>query len=478
MSLKQKALSGLFWSAIQQFSTQGISFAVSIILSRLLLPEEFGTIALLSVFMSLGTVLMESGLGQSLIRTTNPTIEDYSTVFYFNLAGSIIIYGIIFFCAPLIADFYNQNGLEKVVKWYGLIFISNALSSIHFTRLTKDMQFKKELTIIIPSLIMSSTIGVTMAYLGYGVWSLVASGLSQSVAVAFQMWIRSDWAPVLRFNKEKFRYHFQYGYKLTLSGILDTLFSNAYLIIIGKFFAPAHVGFYNRADTLKQLPVSNISAMLNKVTFPLFAEVKDDDVRLKEIYQKIMQMVLFIIAPILLIMSALAEPLFRFLFTDKWLPAVPYFQILCWGGILYPIHAYNLNILKVKGRSDLFLKLEILKKIIIIVAIGFSFKFGIYGLLYSGIIISIVAFFINTYYSGKFLNYNSWNQITDILPIILIAAIVGIIVFYSDSKLSHEFSDFTRLFFGASIGLLLYLLLVKIFRINALSELFQILRKL
>jgi teichuronic acid exporter len=477
MSIKQRALSGLFWTAIQQFSTQGISFTVSIILSRLLLPEEFGTIALLSVFMSLGIVLMESGLGQSLIRTTNPTTEDYSTVFYFNLAGSIVVYGVIYFCAPLIADFYNQNSLEKIVKWYGLIFISNALSSIHFTRLTKDMQFKKELTIIIPSLVISSIIGVTMAFWGYGVWSLVASGISQSMAVAFQMWIRSDWSPVLRFNKKKFRYHFQYGYKLTLSGMLDTLFSNAYLIIIGKFFAPAQVGFYNRADTLKQLPVSNISAILNKVTFPLFAEVKDDDVRLKEIYQKIMQMVLFIVAPILLIMSALAEPLFRFLFTDKWLPAVPYFQILCWGGILYPIHAYNLNILKVKGRSDLFLKLEILKKIIIILAIGFSFKFGIYGLLYSGIIISIVAFFINTYYSGKFIKYNSWRQITDILPIILIAAIVAIIVFYFDSRLLHEFSDLIRLFLGAFIGLPVYLLLVKIFRINALFELIQIIRK-
>ena len=477
MSIKEKALSGLFWAAIQQFSTQGISFAVSLILSRLLLPAEFGTIALLSVFISLGIVLMESGLGQSLIRTTNPTIEDYSTVFYFNLAGSIIIYGIIYFCAPFIADFYKQNSLEKIVRWYGLIFISNALSSIHFTRLTKEMQFKKELTITIPSLILSGIIGITMAYWGYGVWSLVASGLSQSMAVAFQMWIRSDWAPIFKFNKEKFKYHFQYGYKLTLSGILDTLFTNAYVIIIGKFFAPAQVGFYNRADTLKQLPVSNISSILNKVTFPLFAEVKDDNVRLKEMYQKIMQMVLFFVAPILLIMSALAEPLFRFLFTDKWLPAVPYFQIICWGGILYPIHAYNLNILKVKGRSDLFLKLEVLKKIIFVLAIGFSFKFGIYGLLYSGIMISIVAFFINTYYSGKFINYNSWNQITDILPILLMATLVGTIVFYCDSRLFHEFSDFTRLFFGASMGLLFYLFLVKFFRISALPELIQIIRK-
>jgi teichuronic acid exporter len=478
MSIKQKALSGLLWTAVQQFSTQGISFAVSLILSRLLLPEEFGMIALLSVFMSLGIVLMESGLGQSLIRTTNPTIEDYSTVFYFNLAGSLIIYGIIYFCAPFIADFYNQNSLEKIVKWYGLIFISNALSSIHFTRLTKEMQFKKELTIIIPSLLMSSVIGVTMAYWGYGVWSLVVSALSQSIAVAFQMWIRSEWSPVLRFNKEKFKYHFLYGYKLTLSGMLDTLFSNAYVLIIGKFFAPVQVGFYNRADTLKQLPVSNISAILNKVTFPLFAEVKDDDVRLKEIYKKIMQMVMFFVAPILLIMSALAEPLFRFLFTDKWLPAVPYFQILCWAGIMYPIHAYNLNILKVKGRSDLFLKLEIIKKFLIVIVISVSFSHGIYGLLYGGVITTLLGFFINTYYTGKLINYSSWNQIVDLIPTLFLAFISGAAVYCIDWQMRHYlFSDFIRLLLGATTGALLFLLLSNSFRLQAVNELINIIKK-
>ena len=478
MSLKQKALSGFFWAIIQQFSSQGISFFASIILARLLLPEEFGLIALLSIFVGIGIVLFEAGLSQSLIRTEDPDIEDYSTVFYFNLIVSFVIYITIYFSSPYIAKFYNQPLLNSISRWYCLIFITNALSSIHFTRMTKQMQFKKELTITIPSLIISSIVAVFMALYGYGVWSLVGSALTQSFAVALQMWIRSDWRPVLRFNKLKFYYHFNYGYKLTLSGILDSLFTNIYVFIIGKFFAPAQVGFYNRADALKQLPVSNISAVLNKVTFPLFAEVKDDNARLKEIYRKIMQMVLFFVAPILLTMAALGEPLFRLLFTEKWLPAVPYFQILCWAGILYPIHAYNLNILKVKGRSDLFLKLEVIKKTMIVLVIASSISYGIYGLLYSGIISSVLAFFINTYYSGKFINYTSWHQILDIVPTLVLASISSLTVFYIDLWVSdYLFSDFIRLLIGATSGVLLFLSLSIVFRLPALKELNTIIKK-
>lgn len=478
MSLKRKALSGMLWTLIQQFSSQGINFVVAIILSRLLIPEQFGLIAMLGIFIGLGTILMESGLGQSLIRTENPDIEDYSTVFYFNLVGSFIVYGVVYICAPFIGDFYNQPQLENITRWYCLIFITNALSSVHFIRLTKLMQFKKELTITIPSLIFSSIVGITMAYLGYGVWSLVASGLIQSLVVGIYMWIRSDWIPVMSFNFEKFKFHFNYGYKLTLSGVLDTLFNNAYIIIIGKCFAPAQVGFYNRADTLKQFPVTNISTVLNKVTFPLFAEVQDDDVRLKEIYKKIMQMVLYIITPTLLIMAALGEPLFRFIFTDKWLPAVPYFQILCWAGILYPIHAYNLNILKVKGRSDLFLKLEIIKKLMLILVIGTSISYGIYGLLYSGIIASVLAFFINTYYSGKFINYTSWHQIKDIFPTIFLSTLVGTTVYFVDKHLiQFELIDIIRLILGTALGVTLFLLLSIVFKLNSLFEIIKIIKK-
>lgn len=478
MSLKRIALSGVFWSSMQQFSTQGITFVVSIILARLLSPSEFGLIGMISVLVSIGTVLMEGGLGQSLIRTENPTDEDYTTVFYFNLAGSFIIYLIAFFISDFIAEFYRQPLLESVIKCYCLIFITNAFSSVQFTKLSKQMDFKKELTVVIPSLVVSSIVGITMAYLGYGIWSLIISALTQSVLASVQLWIRSDWKPTWNFNREKFKYHFNYGYKLTLSGVLDAIFVNSYAIIIGKYFAPSQVGFYNRADALKQLPVSNISAILNKVTFPLFAQIHNDNVRLKDVYKRIMQMVLFVVAPTLLLMSALAEPLFRMLFTEKWLPAVPYFQILCWNGILYPIHAYNLNILKIKGRTDLFFKLEIIKKLMIVVIILVTIKFGIQGLLYGSILSSVLAFFINTHYAGQFLNYTSINQLVDLLPTVFLATIIGIIVYILDFSLKVYLPyDMLRLIFGAFIGASMYLLTAYMFQMSSLKELIKIIKK-
>lgn len=470
--LKQQALSGVFWTFLQQFSTQGISFVVSIILARLLLPSEFGLIAMIGIFMSIGATLMNAGLGTSLIRTDNPTQEDYSTVFFFNLGGSILMYLLIFLVAPFIAAFYQQEILIEIIRWYGIIFIINAFAMVQTTRLTKLLDFKTQMQISIPATIFSGVIGITLAYLGYGVWSLVVMAIAQAFASAFQLWVFTQWKPAWVFSKQKFQYHFKYGYKLTLSGLLDTLFVNAYVIIIGKFFAPAQVGFFNRADTLKQLPVSNIGAILNKVTFPLFAEIKDDDVRLKSVYKKIMQVVVFIVAPILLVMAALAEPLFRFLFTEKWLPAVPYFQILCWNGILYPIHAYNLNILNVKGRSDLFLKLEILKKIMITAVIIISFQFGIYGLLYGSVVTSIMAFFINTHYTGKFLNYSAWEQTKDIFPILFLATFISGLVYGLDLILQHiRTFDVFRLVIGGLLGVLLYLFLAFIFKMSAFTEL-------
>ncbi|KAF2342050.1 lipopolysaccharide biosynthesis protein [Flavobacterium tistrianum] len=478
MSLKKAALAGVLWSTIQQFSTQGIAFVVSVVLARLLSPEEFGLIGMITVLMSIGTVLMEGGLGQSLIRTNDPTEEDYTTVFYFNLIGSFLIYIIVFLFAGSIAKFYQQPSLELIIKWYCVIFITNAFSSVQYTKLSKEMKFKKELTIVVPSLILSSIVGITMAYMGYGIWSLIVSALTQSVLASIQLWIRSDWKPTLNFNREKFNYHFHYGYKLTLSGVLDAIFVNAYSIIIGKFFAPAQVGFYNRADTLKQLPVSNISVVLNKVTFPLFAQVHDNDERLKDIYKRIMQMVLFFVAPVLLCMSALAEPLFRLLFSEKWLPAVPYFQILCWNGILYPIHAYNLNILKVKGRSDLFLKLEVIKKLMIVVVIVITIRFGIQGLLYGSILTSVLAFFINSHYTGVFINYKSINQLLDLLPIIVLATIIGVIIYKLDFIFMDYFKyDAIRLTINGFTYAILYLFAAYVFKMNSLKELIKIIKK-
>ena len=477
-TLKQKALTGVLWSALQQLSTQAISFIVSVILARLLLPSEFGLIAMIGVFMGIGATLMQAGLGSSLIRTDNPTQDDYSTVFFFNLIGSIFIYLLIFLVAPAIAAFYQQEILIEIIRWYGIVFIINAFAMVQTTRLTKMLNFKTQTQVAIPATVVSGSVAIFLAYKGYGVWSLVVMAIVQAAVSALQLWIFTAWKPTWVFHKQKFKTHFKYGYKLTLSGLLDILFNNAYVLIIGKFFAPAQVGFFNRADTLKQLPVGNIVAILGKVTFPLFAEIKNDTARLKSVYKKMMQVVVFLVAPTLLLMAVLAEPLFRFLFTDKWLPAVPYFQILCWNGILFPIHSYNLNILKVVGRSDLFLKLEILKKIMITIVIVISFQYGIYGLLYGSVVTSVLAFFINTHYTGHYIHYTAWEQAKDCVPSIALATVVSALVWATDTSLQHTLNiDLLRLIVGGLLGQILYVFLASVFKVTPLTELKNLIKR-
>ena len=471
MSLKKQALNGTFWMFMNTFGTQGISFAVSIILARLLMPSEFGLIAMLGVLMALGTAIINGGLTQSLIRSQNPDEEDFSTVFYFNLLGSIIIYGVVFFVAPLIAVFFNQEILVLIIRIYFIIFIINAFSAIQITRLTKKMDFKTQFKVSIPSLLISSFVGLTMAYYGYGVWSLVWSAIFQSFASSVQLWFWSKWRPLKIFKKDKFKYHFNYGLKLMFSGILDTLFNNLYTIIIGKFFAPTQVGFYNRANSLQMFPVNSVSSVIAKVTFPLFASIQDDNIRLKGVYKRVMQMVLFFVAPILIFMAVLAEPLFRFLFTEKWLPSVPYFQILCLNGILFPIHSYNLQILNVKGRSDLFLKLEVFKKVLLILIIIVSFKFGIFGLLYGSALSSILSFFINSNYAGKFINYSTWEQIIDLLPVLLLSLSIGLFVYLIDIFIINDLNDFIRLLIGSLLGIILYFYFSFLFKMKVFFEL-------
>jgi len=409
------------------------------------------------VFINLGQSLKDGGLTQSLIRTDKPDQDDYSTVFHFNLAGSILIYLLIFTGAPFIADFYKQESLVDIIRVYGLTIIISGFTSIQLTRLTKEMDFKTQMIISVPSLVISGLVGIFLAYRGLGVWSLVWSGIIQAVVNSAQLWWYGKWSPSFTFSKEKFKEHFSFGYKMTLTSILNTVFTNIYQILIGRFFIASQVGFYTRASSVRQLPVTNLSKALDKVTYPLFASIQNDDVRLKRAYKEIMQMVIFIVAPVLIFLCSLGEPLFRFLFTEKWLPAVPYFQVLCIAGILFPVHSYNLNILKVKGRSDLFLKLEIIKKILIIVTIFVSFKFGIMGLVWGQVFTSVASLFINTYYSGKFISYTTWDQLKDIFPIIAFATIVGVLIYIIDQQLQEiGIFDFYRLIIGGTFGILIF----------------------
>lgn len=439
MSLREKAVSGVIWSLCQQFSSKVVSFCISIALARILEPAEFGLIAMLSIFIAISNILLDSGLTASLIRTTNANHRDLSTIFYFNLLGSIALYAILFFSAPLIAAFYSQPLLKAVVRVYGLILILNAFFGVQSTLLVKDMNFKKQTNIQIPAAIGGGILGIILAKMGYGVWSLVWMGLCTSFLSTAMHWIFSAWRPSLLFDWQCFTKHFHFGSKMTLSGILDTLYQNIYLIIIGKYFSASQLGFYSRAETISQLPIINISTAVNKVAYPMFAQISHDVVQMKSVYKKLIQQVLFWNAPILIFLALIAEPLFHFLLTDKWLPSVPYFRILCISGIMYPLHAYNLNILKVLGKSTLFLKLEIVKKVLSIIGIFSFISFGIYGLLYFQLFFNFVAYYINSIYSGKLISYPVKEQIEDIMPIMLVACTVGVALYLFDILLTTLF---------------------------------------
>jgi len=472
-------MSGLGWTFTQQFGVQFVNLGVTIILTRLLLPAEFGIIAMLGLFVAVGNSLIDSGLTSSLIRSQGLTQTDYSTVFFFNLYGSLVIYGLVFLIAPYVALFYHQPLLTLVLRVYGLDFILNAFFSVQNARLIKEMNFKLQMKIQIPAVLIGGLLGVFLAWKGYGVWSLVWMGLFQSLISTLMHWVCSGWIPDFVFSRDSFKRHFHFGYKMTLTGLLDIVYKNIYILIIGKNYSATQLGFYARAESISQLPVANISAVIGKVTYPMFAQIADDKVKLKMVYRKMMQQVLFWNAPILILGAVIAEPLFNFVLTDKWLPAVPYFQVLCMAGIMYPLHSYNLNILKVKGRSDLILKLEFIKKGLCVAGIICVIPFGIYGLLYFQLLFNFVGYYINSIYSGKLIDYPISEQIRDVLPIIATSGFAGLLCYLSDVLCFRplNLADPIRIIINGLFFFAVYMGSSAVLRLSAILEFRQLILK-
>lgn len=439
-NLKKQAISGVVWTFAQQFSVQLINFGVQIVLARLLMPQDFGLIAMIMVFISIGQVLMDSGMTSSIIRMKNPDQIDYSTVFVTNFLISIVIYIFIFLGAPFVAKFYDQILLKDILRVFALTFVIRAFVAVHVAKLTKEMNFKTQMKLQVPSTIIGALVGITMAYSGYGVWSLVWLNLVQTTVFTIQNWFFIKWRPSFVFNKRRFKYHFNFGYKLTLSALLDAVYNDGYRIVIGKFFSPAQVGYFNQAETMRLFPVQQIGTVMGKVTYPLFSNIEGDE-KLRSAYKTTMKLVLFIVIPIMLILILVAKEGFVFLFGEKWLPAVPYFKILAIASIIRPISVYNLNILKVKGRSDLFLKVEIIKKIIGVVAIFSGIPFGVTGMVISLTGVSFLFTAINMLYCGKLIVYPLWAQIRDVSKLFIIGLVtfsISYLVYIYISEHTHS----------------------------------------
>lgn len=476
MSLKKQTFLGLFWAFGNTFIIKGLFFVATIVLARVLGPSEFGLMGMISVFIAIGASLVDSGLSTSLIRTQNADDSDYSTVFYLNLGISFFLYLIFFFGAPFIADFYNQDILTNIIRLYCLSFIITAFSSVQLTLLNKEMQFRKIMQYNIPGNIIGVITGIALGYLGYGVWSIVWMYLITQLIQSVMLWSFSKWKPSRNFSREKMKYHYGFGYKLTLSGLIDTVFKNSYNIIIGKYFSIQSLGYYERSQAFSDYPVSTLTGIISSVSYPLLAKLQGQKERITVVYKQLLQFAFFITAPLMLGMAAVAKPLFLLVLGEQWMNAVPFFQILCLGGMFYPIHVFNISVLKVYGRSDLFLKLEIIKKIVVVISLLVAFQFGIYGLVWSSVFVSISALIINTHYSKTMINYKTINQIADMIPTLLKAGLMSIIMFVLVYLLDDK-AIYLQIIIPSFAGMLFYFLINYLFKATPLFFILNIIKE-
>lgn len=434
-SLKKKTVSGLLWSFIDNFSKLGLTFVIGIILARLLTPREFGLIGMTTIFITVAQSLVDSGFTQALIRKKDCTQADFSTVFYFNLLISLLLYAVLYFSAGAISRFFYEQQLQLIVQVIGLGIIINAFTIVQRARLTKAINFKLQTKISIIASIVSGFIGITMAYKGFGVWSLVCRTLLSFAITSILLWLWNKWIPSFTFSKNSFKELFSFGYKLIISGLIQTAYKNIYLLIIGKYFSAADLGFYTRAEQFKNLPAQNITGIIQRVSYPVLSEIQNDIPRLRKAYQKIIKSTMLITFVSMMILAAIAKPLVLALIGEKWLPSVIYLQLLSAVGLFYPLSAINLNMLNVQGKSDIFLRLEIIKKILAIPVIGIGIFLGIQAMIWGMIFNSIIAYFLNSSYSGKYIGYSSLQQLKDILPSFILALFIGVIVYMIGSFL-------------------------------------------
>ena len=472
--LRTKTLHGIFWSFCERFGEQGIQLVVSVILARLLLPEQFGLIAMLAIFMAVAQSFIDSGFGSALIQKKNATHIDECSIFYFNILVGCLAAGLLCLAAPWIADFYNQPILTPLTRVLSLNLIINSFGLVQTALLTRHIDFKTQLKVSVIATLLSGTIGVTMAFNGFGVWSLVAQSLSINLFRTILLWIFHRWRPALRFSFTSLRAMFSFGSKLLLSGLLDRFFQNIYLLVIGKIFTPAALGFYSRAKRLQELPVENIQSSISRVTFPVFSSIQEDKPRLKQGVRKALMALAMVNFPMMIGLAVIAKPLVLVLLTAKWLPCVPYLQLFCILGALYPLHAMNLNVLKAQGRSDLFLRLEVLKKILIIISIAVTYRWGIQAMIYGQIAVSILGYYLNSYYSGRLINYPITEQIFDLAPYLGISMVMGIGVYSIQSFRFHN--NYTLLISQVLAGMFIYAVISWVFRMPAFVEVINISR--
>ncbi|WP_455962130.1 lipopolysaccharide biosynthesis protein [Bacteroides bouchesdurhonensis] len=415
-SLKEKAFIGVSWSVIEKFSVQGTNFLLQIILARLLMPADFGLIAIILVFIQISQVIIDSGFASALIQKKKCIEEDYTTVFYCNLIISLVIYFILFFTAPLIAKIYNEVELISLLRVISVSLLFNALSIVQRTKLVKNVDFKSISIYSFLSSVSSGGISIVAAYSGAGVWALVLQVLLNSLFLFLLFWIKTKWIPSFSFSIRSFNSLFKFGSNLLLTNLLNTLYRNLYSMIIGKKYNSADLGCYSRADQFAMFPSNNLSLIILRVAYPVLSRIQDDDKRLRGAYVELLKYSSFIIFPLMLGLAAVAEPFIIAILTEKWIFVVPLLQILCFDWMFDHMSAINLNVLYVKNHTGWALNIEIIKKIIAILILIITIPFGVVVMCWGRVLYSIFAVIINGYFTNKLIGLSLFSQILDILP--------------------------------------------------------------
>lgn len=420
--LKQKAASGMVWSFIQKFGGMGLQFVSGIILARLLTPEDYGCIGMLSIFMVVANSFVDGGFASALIQKKQPTQKDYSTIFWWNLCMALLMYAILFFCAPLIARFYKMPLLSSVLKVQGLVLIINAFSIIQNNQLRKQFRFKKLTIITLTASVVSIATTIFMAYKGFGVWALVVMNLLSTSIPAVLYWLTNKWHPLLVFSKESFSELFNFGVFMFLSNLVNTFCNNIQGLLIGRFYNPATMGYYSKAKSTEDLASTSVSDIMGQVTYPLFAEYQHDMSLLINAIKRLTVTIAYITFPMMFLLMLLAKPIFILLYSDRWLDSVPYFQILCLAGIATCLQVINYNAIAAVGKSRITFRWTIIKRTIgLCLMIGGLAAFGMKGLLCGMVFQSWFIFFINAFLVDKHIGYKLIDQIKDLIPVLVLS---------------------------------------------------------
>lgn len=452
-NLLEQTKKGLYWKFAEQFSNYGIQFIIGIAMARMLSPKDYGISAIPAVFMAIAGIFVSGGFSSALVRKPDLKEEDLSTAYIYSMAVGCTCYILLFFAAPYIADFYEAPVLKPLMRVTALSFIYGPIGTPQGVLLNRRLNFKTPAKISVVVKILSGVIGVAMAYTGYGVWALIISGLVSGVVGQIITICIVRWYPKTGWSKESFRYLWNYGNKIIASDLINRVYGNITPVIVGKFFSLADLGVYNRACGYASMPSSQLHGVVNSVSFPVLSKIQNDDVRLISNYRRMIKVSGFITFPVMMLLSALARPLIITIITSKWEACIILLQIICFSQMWYPIHALNLNILQIKGRSDLFLRLEIVKKAIGIIVLCLSLPFGLIAFCSTGIVSSIVYVYINTWYTGKLYNFGFKKQMQDLLPILLL----GLLMFVCVLSLTYVISNMImQIIIGSIAGLVIY----------------------